>query len=257
MTNTTFVTAFYDLKRNGYKYTKSTEEYIIYFKNLSSINNHIVIFTTPNYSSLIKSIRGDKPTTVIEYDIFSEFVSLNCKIKSIHNTVKYKNIVNHTLHRNMEYCLSEYSLINYLKSFFVWISVFKNLVKTEYVGWIDFGYVRDVNHSYKSLNFNGSDKHIHTFSLNQMPNIDDINIYDIMTNNIVNIIGGCFVINKNFAEHTWNMVRDGLFELVDMGLVDDDQTLMMYLYKKYPEKFFNTILPNQGWFSALDNFENI
>ncbi len=124
------------------------------------------------------------------------------------------------------------------KPYFVADAVEKGLVG-ENVAWVDFGY--NVNESYylKPEEFDFEWRHpvggkIHYFNrvdTDERPGFE-----------IVRTMGDCFQGNFIVAPgKQWPMMRDSyrrhMRELIDCGLPDSDQTLMIMLYRDMPELF--------------------
>lgn len=252
MNNITFVTAFYDIGRETYGHNSRTvETYISYFKNLVKIKNKIILFTTESVAKRLENECLPENVTVIIYDFFNEVADINKKIKEVQQTETYKNKIREDLRNNIEYVVSEYSLLNCSKSHFLHKAVSERLISTNYVSWIDFGYCRNENVHYENLNISTDFNSVRTFSLTEIPKVEDLNIEEIFSTNTVFIIGGCFILPKLLVKSFHSLLKKRMEDLIDLGLIDDDQTLMLYIYKKHSSVFDNVVLPN-SWFSSLD-----
>ncbi len=73
----TIVTAFFDIGRGnipkdkGYPayLTRTTDTYFEYFSNLATLENEMIIFTSPDLKERIENIRKGKPTKVIALEL--------------------------------------------------------------------------------------------------------------------------------------------------------------------------------------------
>lgn len=147
----TIVTAFFDIGRGNWKkrnnssekFDRANETYFSYFKRLAKLENNVIIFTSPDLKEKILSLRDGKPTHIITLDIHKKFKFILKKISNIQNSTLFKELIDPSLINNPEYWSKEYVLVTNLKVFFVKKAIEMQLIDSELVAWIDFGYIRN------------------------------------------------------------------------------------------------------------------
>lgn len=267
----TIVTEWFDLERNKWEgirnnrmipsfIKRSREDYFQYFNNLCEIKNPIIIYTEPHLVDEFKEIgkKHSSNLTVIPYDFFGNFVDIRSKIIDIMNSEQFINFVQDP--SLPEYWNENYVLVNFLKTILVKKSYDDGLIPDNVAAaWIDFGYVRDKdrfpvteNFLWKYADFN--DDKIHLF---QIKDIDTTtNIMDTLKYNIV-YFQGCHAASNKYGWDKYQKIMElCLHELLVNNLVDDDQTLMLMAYLKFPS-FFTTHKLNtekDGWFVIFKEF---
>lgn len=264
------VTEWFDLNRSTWKGVKnnveiphfihrSREDYFTYFTELCKIRNPITIFTEPHLVSEFKAIGKIHNTNlqVIPYDFFGQFTELRGRIREIMDSPRYiSSIVNPSL---PEYWNENYILVNYLKTVLVNECYINNLIdKTQPTAWIDFGYVRDGNRFPKE-NFEWNydkfnDGKIHIFQIQDIPYT--LNLGEIISKSIV-YFQGCHAVSNEYGWDKYHkMMYLSLHELLSNDVIDDDQTLMLMSYIKYPNMFVaHRTDPNRdGWFIIFKDF---
>ena len=155
-----------------------------------------------------------------------------------------------------EYWNAKYVFLNMLKSHLVADAVYCGHVTSEQVAWIDFGYCRDINVLPKSRiwNYDFGDK-INFFNIRQF---DNRSIIDIMRSNSVYIQGCHIVAPRDYWEELDSYVYESFDSMIDCGIIDDDQTMLLMAYRNYPWHFnVNFIDTNEdGWFVIFKKFNN-
>lgn len=263
MNDITIVTAFFDIGRGDWTPDKglphylhrTTDTYLQRFANLKQLENKIVVFTSEDLAPKIEEIRGDKPTNVIVLDFNKILPDLKKKISDIQSSVEYQSKINPYQIKNPEYWNADYVLVNLLKSTFVRRAIQLNLIDTDLVAWLDFGYCRESIKCNKwSYPFNK--EKIHFFTIKDW--VPGTYIQDVIANNDVHVTGPCIVANKTNWPNLEALVNHNLNELIKNNLIDDDQTLLLMSYLSKPELFeLHKVSPN-NWFVAFEEYnENI
>lgn len=263
------VTAFFDIGRGSWEGSKNNTEiphfikrtntdYIDNFKRLCKIKNRIVVFTEEKFYDQLIEIGEQFGTNlkVIKYDLKNNFKDIKDKIRLVMDN---SDFISHVSNPALpEYWNEDYVLINYLKSYFVTLSINHGLTsKTNPIAWIDFGYCRDDNRfpeenfTWKYDKFN--DNKIHIFKIKD---IVDTNLLQTIFNNDV-YFQGCHVVSNAYGwDNFKKMMELNLQELLVNNLIDDDQTLILMSYLKYPSLFeshpINT--SKDGWFVIFKEF---
>ena len=251
MSKITLVTAFYDIGRanwstnvekNGgplpHYLQRSVDKYLDHFSRMCEIDTEIVVYTSKDMVEKISSI--SPKVKVVEYDYFGENEQLRNKIEEIQTSEKFIRRINPYQVRNPEYWSKDYVGVTSLKAFYIHDAFEKGIITNDWAAWIDFGYCRDEHHIpvSKKWEYDFTPGKMHLFNYRD-PEIRRANeqIQLAVLNNIVYIIGGVFVGEKE----QWSMLKtymeNSLNTLMDNGLVDDDQGLLLMSYFRNPEKY--------------------
>ena len=240
----TIVTAFYDIGRGDWTPDKglphylqrTTETYIERFSHMAKLENEIVVFSSPDIIEKLKPLRGDLPTKWVSFDIFSQYEDLIKGVHEIQRSESFQKIIHPSQRANPEYWNPNYVVINFLKSVFVNLAINNNLVNTELVAWLDFGYCRTADKvpASKKWSYDFDVNKMHLFNYKEY---DNKPITDVIATNDVYILGAKIVGGKTAWPKFENLMKDSLIELGKTGLVDDDQTLMLMSTIKEPELF--------------------
>lgn len=259
MEGITIVTAFYDIGRDSWNfYDRKTLTYFECFKLLCQLKNKIIVFSEekfrPYFDEIIQNYKSD--LIVFYQDIIEPNLQLISRIKESQNNLQQTGCLDDS-GRPPEYWNPEYVLVNFLKSQFCLNAIQKVNDIGEIVAWIDFGYLKDEKQVPKSKiwDYEFSDK-IHMWNIKKIPN--NLNLLQTIVSNTV-YIQGCHIVATKEKWRIFNELMKFKMEyLLDNGLVDDDQTLMLMSYLEKPSEFEIhevTINPNNlGWFFIFQNY---
>lgn len=261
----TIVTAFFDIGRENWTTDKgypdylfrAPETYIDYFKNLATLDNEIIIFTSQNYAERIKDIRKDKPTHVVVIDYPNEFKVYKEKINKIQQSESYRSKVSAKQLINPEYWSSDYALLTNLKSYFVSQAIKKNLTSNDLVAWIDFGYCRDMEtlNGVVEWKYDFDHKKVHIFSLKKIPWLTLNKVKHSIYNNKVFIIGGITIAERSKWIEFQKLIYGCQIELLKNGIVDDDQGVYLFAFYKKSNIFKNHILGKNRWRTLFETYD--
>lgn len=240
----TIVTAFYDIGRGDWTPDKglphylqrTTDTYIERFSHMAQLENPIVVFSTPDIIEKLKPLRGDRPTKWVSFDIFNKYDNLIKEIYNIQKSENYQSMIHPSQRLNPEYWNPHYVVVNFLKSVFVNLAIKYNMVDTDLVAWLDFGYCRTADKVPKSKRWS-YDFDIEKMHLFNYKDYDDTPIQRIISTNDVFILGAKIVGGKSAWPKFETLMKDSLVELGQNGMVDDDQTLMLMSTIKQPDLF--------------------
>ncbi|MBN3135168.1 MULTISPECIES: protein YibB [Pectobacterium] len=263
----TIVTAFFDIGRgnwtteNGYSpyFHRTSQTYLDYFKNLATLENDMVIFTSKEFEDKIRKIRGERPTKIIVMNPVKRLIKLREKIKKIQDSDKFKSLLNKEQSISPEYFSPDYILVCNLKSYFVSKAINLELVKTESVAWVDFGYCRDL----KTLNnivrwdYHFPEEKINFFTIKKGLKVNSLDdVFDKMLNNDVYIIGGAIVGKKEkwneFSRLVWACQRLTL----KRKMIDDDQGIFIMCYYKRNDLIKLNYLGKNNWFYLFKKYNH-
>lgn len=237
------VTAFFDIGRGDWTPDKgipgfvhrTTETYLERFGTMASLDNEMVIYTSPDMVDRVWGYRKGKEdrTTVVPVPIASMYPERREAIRRVQSDPAFIAKINPNLRRNPEYWSVDYVLVTNLKSVFTAHAVQNNLVHCQQVAWMDFGYCRSpaaLGGSTK-WRYRFTPNKIHLFIFNSYHS--GMPIEHIVANNIVFVCGAAVVGSRDLWPEFARLNNFAAEELLKMNLVDDDQTLWMMasLYK--------------------------
>ena len=156
--------------------------------------------------------------------------------------------------KNPEYWNADYVLVNLLKSSFVTKAMQTNLIQTDLVAWLDFGYCREesTRNNVKKWQYPFDKDKIHFFNLKDWK--EGTYIEDVIFNNDVHVTGPCIVAGKDMWPVLEQLVHHNVGELIKNNLIDDDQTLLLMSYLQKPELFELHKVSTDDWFVAFKEF---
>lgn len=248
------VTAFYDIGRGQWQhYQRSSDRYFDCFERLCLLQNDIVVFSQPQFRERFEALQRRKPNLSVVYtDIFQAHATLLERIRRVQQDPAFRAGIGPI--ESPEYNSAEYVLVNYLKSEFCCRALEGN--RHEQVAWIDFGYLRKPRQVPRSRRWQSPwSQGIHFLGLRPIAEPLDL-LKTIQTNTVY--IQGCHLVAQR---SDWPLMRDGMAaameELLAQGWVDDDQTLLLMLALKHPDRI--TVHPNEpderlGWFNLFRRF---
>lgn len=251
MSKISIVTAFFDIGRGDWSteieknggplphyLQRSVDKYIEHFKRMCEIDTEIVVYTTKDVAARLRTI--SKTVKIVEYDYFNLHKDYRDQIEKIQNSAEFTKKINPYQARNPEYWSKDYVGVTSLKAFFVSDAFERGLITNEFASWVDFGYCRDEGHVPKSKKweYDFSPGLMHYFNyrepvLRQM----NIQIAQAVQNNVVYIIGGVFVGQKEQWKTLKSYMKESMDHLMSRGLVDDDQGLLLMSYFINPDMF--------------------
>ena len=262
--NITIVTAFFDIGRGDWTKDKGhpgylhrpTSQYFDYFKNLAELDNPFIVYTSSDFVEKILEIREGKPTTVISIDLKEKFSSVLERIDVIQNDEHFRSKVDDKQLRNPEYWSPYYVLVNNLKSYFVYESIKKNLVTTDLVAWLDFGYCRDKKtlSKLRQWNYSFDTSKIHLFTIAEEFEFSEANVLNSILGNVPYIIGGGIVGSVEKWPDFYNLILSSQMELLNKNLVDDDQGVYLLSKLRNPDMIQLNYLGKNNWFGIFKKF---
>jgi hypothetical protein len=255
-----YVSAFLDLGRENWNsFSRSFEDYFRAFLPLTDLiekeNAKLVLFMDKRYSHRVRELNVKNIILVeIDREFMSEKSGLWKRIereKEIVNSEFYKSLVSHRL-TFPENTNAEYTMINHAKIDFVGMAV--DMVEEEYFCWVDFGYFKNPESIPKRL------LDIGKLSTNTV-NYTLINPIDSFDSNIIYTlrfapekIGGFFFFGDRGSLLEYKKVYYDIHEKFQkMGIVDDDQHIVLQCYFNAPDLF--TLHELGGWHRALTAFQ--
>jgi protein YibB len=251
MSKISIVTAFFDIGRGDWSTNvqknggplpgyllRSVDKYVDHFTRMCEIDTEIIVYTSSDLAPRLASISPN--VKVVEYDYFNIHKELRDKIESIQTSPDFIKRINPNQVRNPEYWSKDYVGVTSLKAFFVADAFDRGLITNEFASWVDFGYCRDDDHipTNKTWEYDFTPGLMHYFNYRD-PDLRDVKhqLCIAVQHNVVFIIGGVFVAQKEQWKVLSDDMKKSLEELMDNGLVDDDQGLLLMSYFKNPKMY--------------------
>jgi protein YibB len=225
---------------------------------MASLDNDMVIYTSKEFAETISQYRKDKKNTnIIIVDFPEVFDHTRELISDVQSQIKFQNKINVNQRKNPEYWNADYVLINFLKSHFVCSAIKGELIDTDMVAWMDFGYCRSPSTlcGIPEWNVNLSEDKIHVFSIKDW--IDGTFIQDVIFNNDVHITGPHIIASKKMWPLLDHMVVTHMEFLLNNNLVDDDQTLLLMCTLSNPTLFDVHKVSSDDWFVMFKDYNDI
>jgi len=262
MNDITIVTAFFDIGRGDWTPDKglphylhrTTKTYLDRFSHMAKLENPMVVYTSKEFINDIKFIRQDRPTEILALDFPNSFEKLREEIIRVQKDPQYQAKINPMQVKNPEYWNADYVLVNLLKSSFVTKAMQTNLIQTDLVAWLDFGYCREEStlNNVKKWQYPFAKDKIHFFTLKDWK--EGTYIEDVIFNNDVHVTGPCIVAGKEMWPVLEQLVHHNVGELIKNNLIDDDQTLLLMSYLQKPELFELHKVSSNDWFVAFKEY---
>lgn len=247
----TFATAFYDIGRGKWSsYKRTVDDYMGYFSStVSKIQANLVIYCDESNKDRISSIRPEGKNTRIVVVPFEETEMYRTYHARIDAVMKSQSFQSKIVHRDIpEMIYSEYNIVNFNKISFVVDS--KKYFDTSIYGWIDYGFGHGKVDVSSDLSF------CETVTRNDKVYMGCLRVpFDDMLyhpwsyfSNEIFITGSAFIGTTNSIGRFKALFDEVLDTSLELGMVDDDQTLynMMYLKDK---TLFN--LKQGNWFNQF------
>ncbi|PWD85342.1 WlaTC/HtrL family glycosyltransferase [Ignatzschineria cameli] len=257
----TIVTAFFNIGRDKWLhgFQRSAKDYLLYFKNLASLDNEMIIFTSKEYIPIIQKYRKNRPTHIIEIDFQKKLKYTIQKVQTILDSDKYQQLIPSHLLKNPEYHCAEYVVVTNLKFYFM-----KKAVETvckmhrdsHLFAWIDFGFCRtnSTTNGIKNWYHNFDPNFIHLLTLKDPFIIEDKEtMLQKALHNEGIIIGGMMIGSKTSWERLYPLITQLQSFYLKKNISDDDQGTILMMLCERPDLFIVHKSKN-GWFSGFKQF---
>jgi len=250
MSNTKFVTAFYDIGRADWQsYKRSTPHYIQRFhKMVNTLENDFVLWTSADLAEKIKDGIKKENVYIKIFDFKKEYAGNIETCRAIQNSTEFKKICSEAKRRQCpEYYSPEYAALMNAKYDFVQRSVRSGLIDTPFTGWIDFGYAFEEKHFWGKTKYEcgWTDDKIRLF---QRLKFDPkkVNIeHNMLTNNCI-FSGGAVIGKKEYFNRFLNLYYRLRKTYWDRNIIDDDQGMLLACAIERPD-LFECIFTNKEW----------
>lgn len=260
------VTAFFDIGRGELSIDqghpehlhRTNDQYFKYFSYLARLENEMVVFTTKEYKQKILDLRRGKKTEIVILDLQENFKEYLDKIRAIQQSQSFQAKINPKQLKNIEYWSPEYVLIMNLKVYFIERAIRQNLVHSNTVAWLDFGYCRTEEDlaNVKEWCYDFSPNKVHVFVINKIYRVrKEADVLHAIFNNKTYITGGSLVADVNTWKRFYPILKKCQDELLEKGIIDDDQGVFLMCRYKHPTLFLVHYVGKQQWRTIFRRYD--
>lgn len=240
----TIVSAYFDIGRGNYnqEFIRGNNKYIGYFKFWARIKNNLIVYTQKEFADIIYEIRDsfglkDKTKVIVIEDIYALLPDIYEKMKMVQEDCEY--FKNYRYLKDTPENKADYCYIMLLKTWCMRDAVLNGYVKTDMMAWLDFGFnhggrvytsEEDFDYLWK---YPFSDK----IYLSMMKKDTGKPIFLIVQNAEVYVQGALVVVPVTKCCEFYDLMIRAMNSLLDVGFMDDDQTLLLMAYRERSELF--------------------
>lgn len=238
--NITFVTGFFNLNRESWKYwSRNLNVYLNNAKRILSIDNPMVIFIEKEFEEFVIENRKNKKTKIIIIKLEElEYYKYKNKILQI---MQSKEFINNCVDKNVpEMWNADYNIVTWSKLYLMFKAIQLDYFGTDFFAWIDFGlHTHIFKEEYintKLFENNIIPKKIKILC-RSIPQKEDLNINHFFKSHTNRFAAGLITGSKENFVKFFNYQNDIIKEALSLNVVDCEQSLYAVIYLKYPELF--------------------
>lgn len=257
MAEITIVTALFDIGREKWAgFERDNNKYIEYFKFWARMKNKLVVYTDRKTAEEVLQIRDtfglkNRTQTVIVDDItrFDPIAYQRMdQILANETAIKFRTRPTHPEAYN-----ALYDYVMYLKPHLIVDAVNRGLADG-LIAWMDFGYNHGGEFYTNPLEFDflweyDFSPKIHLFSVEEL---DNMPVFEIVRTMRTYISGGIIIAPDELWKKLQELFQQAVSNLAACGLMDDDQTLLIMIYREHPEFF--ELHPIETFFCVIKDF---
>lgn len=248
------VTAFWDVGRgDNCQIPRTNERYYLEFEQWARIQNKMIVFTDSDKVEIIRKIRAkfnlQNNTIIIPIDnifeIENEIYEKMSKIEQ-ENNFEYKRIP------NAMSCCAKFDYAWFMKYWCI-SEAGKYCSKQEMLAWFDFGF-NHMNHCYTDMEefdfeWECTQTDLTKIHLYSMMDINNVSMFECLLFQFDTIMSPFQLIPAKLADRMWDAMKQAMIALLTIGVIDDDQMLLLICAKNHPEIFDVHI--SEMWYLAL------
>ena len=247
------VSAFFDINRETFEiHQRNDNQYMEYFKFWASIKNKVIIYCDPKNCQRIYSIRddfglADRTRIICIEDIFSLEPEIYQQMCIISNNEDFRNS------RFFKTALSNRADYDYVMLLKYWcLNDAANFFSEDVTyAWVDFGF----NHGGKyytdpkDFSFLWEYKFEDLITIFCLSHPDNILGIDSLQFQKDCITGSPIIVSSKYVKPFWDSIRLSMLSLISIDCIDDDQQLLLMVYKLHKE-WFKVIVCD--WFEGIE-----
>lgn len=251
MKDITIVTSLQDIRRHNMDGRK-WDEYLEWFSVTLQIKAPMVVFVDESLVKFVKHYRGDQKTEIITEKLEDvPFYKYKDRMDEIIASEDYQKRIADAPRIECQHSL--YSIIQFSKFWWVKEAVSRNYFDSDFYFWMDAGLSRFFYDMDISQNYPGEEarKQLETIKdkvliqVSMFPYQDLYNAKvlgeDYLLNNRSYVMGGMFGVGKEKIDELCGLVEQTFEKLLDDGIVNNEQIVLGYLFKKHPDLFIEFI----------------
>lgn len=254
------VSAFLDIGRNKWStFKRSIDQYFNNFQPYVLMEHNMIVFIDEQHEERLKQLCKNN-TKIKLIPINEEWMMNNIyayrqlsREREIMESENFKRLVSHRLN-HPECSKPEYNIIQHSKIDFICHVINNKLIDADYYAWSDFGYFQHPSRiPRKDLDINKFDLNKINFQAMNTLSEQDYNINYTLVN-APERIGGFFYLGN--AENL--LIYQDLYHKIckqfhDIGIVDDDQHIMIQSIFRMPSLF--KVWNLHGWHLVYNYFQ--
>lgn len=243
MTNTTLITALFDIGREKNGDGRTIDEYLKWFDKTLSLNVPMVIFIQEKFKDFVLSRRNLNQTKIIIQPLNKiPYYNFKQNIEKIIFSDEYKHKIKDP--SRIECNLSLYNIIQYSKFDWLEIAADNNYFNTDNYFWMDAGCSRFFDGVDTKNAWPTNSKLICDNKMTIQGNVNTKKYYNnwpgndeyIWDNNCI-LVGTLFGGNKTICKKMNSLVKNLFEEYLKKNCVNNEQIILGILLKQYPELF--------------------
>jgi hypothetical protein len=254
----TIVTAFFDINREEKGDGRRLEEYMDWIQKTLKLNCSLFVVTEEKFRHFFMVNRLKPFPTNMRIHVMdfkeSHYYKYYDRMKEIVEDPIYKSRIAYP--DRVECKMPEYSIIQYSKFHYLQLAIDENPFQSTTFFWMDAGASRfftntDISKPFPSPNgHNILSMHPHAFFAQQRPDLQNYQFDENFLWKADNLIyGGMFGGNKDVIQEISKMVEQIFVEeLLDKGIVNNEQLVLALVWKKKPHLFALCVEPRSPMF---------
>jgi hypothetical protein len=256
------VTAFLDLGRSSWAHwTRSTELYVERFASLLRMDVPLVCFIDETVVEKVTKLAAGRVSPTVIISINRDWLAKNVKAWSY--LAEEKMLMEGKAYANNvaqipEHLYPEYNCINHAKIDFVNYAMdHVREIRSDWYGWVDFGYVRDTHSLTPSLTFRptmfkSDARHVHSLTTGPTK-AEDSDPWFTFKNRTVVFTGPFWFGSAAILKHYRMCYHESLQAMHKLGIADQDQAVMLRVSFRHPGLLRAWPIPTNpaGWFCAF------
>lgn len=255
MSELTIVSAFFDIGRGGFKtHTRSNAVYLEAFAFWARMQNTLIVYTDEMTADAVMDIRSkyglaSRTHVVIIDNIYDLDRDIYERMTAV---AESQSFIDFRLVRGAMSSRADYAYLMLLKTWFIADAVDRGF-GLDHLAWLDFGFNRSGALYSHSEDFDylwafDFTDHVHLFHLDRQ---EVRPVFEMVRLSADYAMGAPLIVPKGLARRLWEINRECMVTLTQVGLIDDDQLVQFMSARIYPELFE---LHASDWFWPLKEY---
>ncbi|XP_055891017.1 protein HtrL-like isoform X2 [Biomphalaria glabrata] len=244
--NFTVVTAMLDIGRGSWQQqSRKYNQYLLYMQRVLRLDVNVVVYVDEKGKPFIEWMRRgrEKHTSIVVTSLTElPYYRHKDRITEIMNSPAYQQDNELVINKLCESYIPEYDILQLSKLHFINRTVWENPFSTTYFLWLDGGYSHGQDVFPQNNIWIPKDLFEHATQVTFMERAPGVKVFqkdrDRLHKMSINVLAGNFFAGGSEAlKELCEMQRQLVDEWMTLGIVDDDQTMYMWMYYKKPSLF--------------------